>query len=149
MKNQVCQAMGPDGEKYNCRNHDLSDFDTFRGGWRRVYICGPQGNGAERETEAALMCCRFAVSHQCVPVAPQLYYFRFLNDFDYRERRLEMKFRLKDLKCCDEVWVFGERISEGMEKELTFAARKGKHIRWFTNTEINEVMINREEDEDE
>ena len=143
--NDVYQALGNQKEKYNCRIHDLSDFDSFRGNWRRVYVCCPQEGNMEWKTEAALMCCRFAIGHQCIPVAPQLYYARFMNDFDYRERRLVMKFSRLDLQRCDEVWAFGDCITESMEKELAYAAKRGKHISWFTTTEISEIMTDGEE----
>ena len=34
---------------------------------------------------------------------------------------------------CEEVWVFGERISEGMAEELERAKKMRKKIRYFTD----------------
>ena len=39
---------------------------------------------------------------------------------------------------CHEVWVFGSRISSGMEAEITRAKRKNFIIRHFT-TDLKEV----------
>ena len=36
------------------------------------------------------------------------------------------------LSKCSELWVFGERISQGMSIEIEKAKRKGQPIRWFT-----------------
>ena len=45
-----------------------------------------------------------------------------------------MDMGLELLKLCDEVWVFGDKISEGMKKEIEFAkslpkTRSGKIMR--------------------
>ena len=45
---------------------------------------------------------------------------------------------LQMLKRCHELWVFGEKITEGMEKEIEFAEKRGIPIRYF-NTECKEA----------
>ena len=42
------------------------------------------------------------------------------------------------LAKCQEVWVFGSRISEGMEKEICKARRMHKAVRYFTE-DLEEV----------
>ena len=41
-----------------------------------------------------------------------------------------MNFEL--LKLCGELWVFGDKITEGMDAELARAGRLRKKIRYFT-----------------
>jgi len=35
------------------------------------------------------------------------------------------------MKLCDEVWVFGRKITEGMQQEIDFATKQGIQIRYF------------------
>lgn len=39
---------------------------------------------------------------------------------------------------CDEVWVFGDEITEGMKKEITVADRRKQTIRYFCNAKDKE-----------
>ena len=50
------------------------------------------------------------------------------------ERELALFMDIALLSRCVELWVFGDVISAGMEKEIQYAQRKGKTIRY-----INEV----------
>ena len=43
------------------------------------------------------------------------------------------------LTKCSELWVFGERISAGMQREIKKAQKRGIQIRYF-NEECQEVM---------
>jgi hypothetical protein len=63
---------------------------------------------------------------------PHLYLPQFLDEETERELALFMDIAL--LSRCVELWVFGDVISAGMEKEIQYAQRKGKPIRY-----INEV----------
>ncbi|WP_434738033.1 DUF7768 domain-containing protein [Megasphaera elsdenii] len=36
---------------------------------------------------------------------------------------------------CDELWVFGEEISQGMSKEICFAEERGIPIKHFSDCE--------------
>ncbi len=40
-----------------------------------------------------------------------------------------MDMGLELLKLCDEVWVFGDKISEGMKKEIEFAKKLNIEIK--------------------
>ena len=50
-----------------------------------------------------------------------------------------MSMNLELLRLCGEVWVFGDRITEGMETEIAHAERLRKNIRYFT-TKCEEVL---------
>lgn len=43
------------------------------------------------------------------------------------------------LDSCKEVWVFGERISSGMQQEIDRAEKRGIPIRFF-NEQCEEVL---------
>ena len=81
--------------------------------------------------------CKFAVSKGRIPIAPHLYFPQFMSEEREREKAMSMNFEL--LKLCGEVWVFGDKITAGMEAELDRARRLRKKIRYFT-TKFEEVL---------
>ena len=95
---------------------------------KKVFICSPfrpLGNTREerakeldRNTELALDACTYAVEKGCMPYAPHMYFPRFLTDEDPEERKAGIELGLRWLKECDEVWVIGNRITEGMKAEI-------------------------------
>lgn len=103
-----------------------------------VYVCSPYSGDIEANTEAARRYCRFAVEKGYIPVAPHLLYPQFLDDTDTDERNLGLFFGNVLMGKCHEVWVFGSRISSGMEAEITRAKRKNFIIRHFS-TDLKEV----------
>ena len=80
--------------------------------------------------------CEFAVEKGRIPLAPHLYFPQFLSEIDERGKAMLMNFEL--MKLCSEVWVFGERITQGMKAEIAHAGRLRKNIRYFT-TKCEEV----------
>lgn len=103
-----------------------------------VYIASPFAGDTERNTERARGYCRLAVSKGCIPLAPHLLYPQFMEDEDWQERELGIQFALILLGKCDELWVFGDRISQGMAREIAQAKRRNMPIRYF-NTRCEEV----------
>jgi hypothetical protein len=57
-----------------------------------------------------------------------------MDDEDKGEREMGLRFALILLAKCDELWVFGERVSEGMSREILEAKRKGIPIRIFNRS---------------
>lgn len=103
-----------------------------------VYICSPYSGDVEANVAAARRYSRFAVDKGFIPIAPHLLYPQFLNDDDERERELGLFFGNALMSKCAEVWVFGSRISAGMEAEIKRAKWKDYHLRYFTE-ECQEV----------
>lgn len=106
-----------------------------------VYVCSPYSGDIDTNTEAARRYCRFAVDKGYIPVAPHLLYPQFLDDADTDERNLGLFFGNVLMSKCHEVWVFGSRISSGMEAEIARAKRKNYIIRHFS-TDLKEVLPN-------
>ena len=100
-------------------------------GLKKVFICSPfrpRGETREekekdwkRNIDVANKACRYAVNHGYVPYAPHLYFPQFLSEADPEEREMGILLGLTWLAGCNELWVIGDRISEGMEKEITKA----------------------------
>lgn len=97
-----------------------------------VYVCSPYAGDVEANTARARRYCRYVTNQGGIPLAPHLYLPQFLDEESERELALFMDIAL--LSRCVELWVFGDVISAGMEKEIQYAQRKGKTIRY-----INEV----------
>lgn len=102
---------------------------------KKVYICSPyRGNNETEVTEnisRAIKYCKLAVKGGVLPVAPHIYLTRFLNDNESADRKLGLTLGLGMLRDCSEVWVFGERISEGMKTEIAEAKRLGINIKYI------------------
>ena len=98
-----------------------------------VYICSPYSGEIEYNLSRARGYCRLAVSKGYIPLAPHLHFPQFMDDGDSEQRKLGLFFAKVLLGKCDEIWVFGSRISEGMERELETAERRSILIRRFTD----------------
>ena len=85
--------------------------------------------------ERACRYSRFAVDEGCVPVTPHLYLPLFLSEETERELAISLDLRLMDV--CRELWVCGDVISEGMRREMAYAADIGIPIRHVKEEEIN------------
>lgn len=97
-----------------------------------VYICSPYAGEIEKNINAAQRYSRFAVDKGYIPIAPHLLFPQFLDDADPRERQLGLFFGNALMSKCSEVWVFGDRISSGMEAEIRRAKWKNYRLRYFT-----------------
>lgn len=95
-----------------------------------VYVCSPYAGNVEENVRKACAYCRYVTDQGGIPLAPHLYLPQFLDEETERELALFMDIAL--LSRCAEIWVFGDIISEGMEKEIQYAQRKGKLIRYIS-----------------
>ena len=103
-----------------------------------VFICSPFAGDIENNVKAARRYCRFAVETGFIPFAPHLLFPQFLDDTDPKERELGLFFGIALMSKCAEVWVFGEKVSAGMAKEIEKAEKRGMRIRRF-NSKCEEV----------
>lgn len=97
-----------------------------------MFICSPYKEDEEKNARLARQYARFAFDAGVLPVAPHLYFPQFLNEQREKERKAGMEIGLTLLHQCCEVWVFGEQISEGMGREIAYAARHGIPTRYFS-----------------
>ena len=65
-----------------------------------------------------------------MPVAPHLYLPQLLDEATEREQAL--RFCLELVDTCDEVRVFGGRVTAGMKREVEYAKRRGIPVRFET-----------------
>ena len=103
-------------------------------GFRRmVFICSPYKGDMVRNAERARGYCRFAISQNCIPVAPHLLFPQFMDEYDDEQRNLGIFFGLVLQSKCKEVWVFGSKITPGIAVEIEKAKKRLLPIRYFTD----------------
>lgn len=104
-----------------------------------VYICSPYAGDIKRNTERAKLYSRFAViKRNTIAFAPHLLFPLYLSDDDPAERELALFMDIVFLGKCNELWVFGENITKGMQMEIDKAKKRRMTIRYFTE-EMEEV----------
>ena len=81
-----------------------------------VYICSRYSGDVERNTELARQYSRLAVERGCVPLTPHLLLPQFLSEETEREKAICLDLRF--LGLCQELWVCGPEVSEGMRREI-------------------------------
>ncbi len=96
-----------------------------------VYICSAYSGDVTANMEKARKYCRFALEQGQIPLAPHLLYPQFMKDDDLAERELAIFMDLVLLGKCQELWVFGDRISKGMKTEIEVSKRRKQKIRYF------------------
>ena len=105
-----------------------------------VYICSPLAGNIDGNIEKARHYCKFAVRNGAIPLAPHRLFPQFMDDTDSDERALAMFMNMVLLGKCDQLWVFGKTISEGMAAEIGKAEKRGMVIRYF-NESMKEVEL--------
>ena len=98
-----------------------------------VFISSPFAGDTRRNTKRARGFCRFAVSKNCIPVAPHLLFPQFMEEDDPAQRDLGIFFGMVLMRKCQEVWVFGRDITKGMAVEIEKAKRRGLPVRYFSD----------------
>jgi len=96
-----------------------------------IFVCSPFAGCIQENVQNARRYSRFAYISGYMPITPHLMYPRFLDDKQYKERLdgIDMGLRLLDL--CEEIWVFGDHYSSGMQREISHALGKHMTIRFF------------------
>lgn len=106
-----------------------------------VYVCSPLRANTEEGIKKNMLKAREYVSlisqhFNCRAIAPHSFLPIYLSDNIPEERKLGLKFGLDLIKICKKMYVCGDRISEGMKKEIELAIDLGiPVIYWDTHSE--------------
>lgn len=121
--------------KYNKEGYlDLTSYLALRNHYYPiVYICSPFAGDIDKNTINAKKYCRFAIQQGFMPIAPHLLYPQILDDNNTSDRKLGLLFGNILMDRCSEIWVFGDKISNGMKSEIKRAKKKKYIIRFFDN----------------
>lgn len=99
-----------------------------------VYIASPlRGENPsmkdyEKNIKQAAEYCEKACSLGVIAFAPHLYFTQFYNDTIAEEREKGLEMGLAMLEKCEELWVMGNNISQGMRGEIAHAKELGLPI---------------------
>ena len=106
---------------------------------KKVYICAPLGGDVEKNLERVKQYTRYALMCGTAPVVPH-FYALCLDDNDQKEREIGLAAGLGMLWFCDELWVFGQEITDGMKQELQFCKHLNIKTRYVSEKEIRKKM---------
>ena len=108
----------------------LSNIEKETRAWKPlVYVASPFAGDEARNTENAARYCRFAVDCGAIPLAPHLFLPRFMSEAEERDEAMFMN--MVFLGKCEQLWVFGDRITDGMAAEIAKAEKRQMPIRYF------------------
>lgn len=102
-----------------------------------VYICSPYAGDTQQNTLRAEYYCRCAVEQGYIPIAPHIYFPRFIRE--ETERQIAMQMNMVLLGKCLELWAFGDNVTAGMKAEIAKAKSRAMRIRWFT-ADLEEIV---------
>ena len=95
---------------------------------KKIFVCSPLRGDIQGNMEKAKEYCKYVILEGNIPYAPHVFFTQFLDDNVPTERELGILGGLEFLKVCDELFVFGDKITEGMSKEITLANSLGKNV---------------------
>ncbi|QNU66931.1 DUF4406 domain-containing protein [Ruminiclostridium herbifermentans] len=99
-----------------------------------VYVCSPVKGDIEENITRAKEYCKTVLIMGYIPIAPHVTFNGILNDKVQQERETALALGLELVKHCDEVWVFGNVISEGMQGEIELAKQIGIPVKTVLHT---------------
>ena len=101
-----------------------------------VYIVSPYAGDIQRNIEFAKAACRYCIDDGNSPMAVHLLYPQMLDDSIPKEREVGLALGRHVLEHCDEVQVFGDRISSGMAAEIKYAEEVGIPITYISDEQM-------------
>ena len=101
-----------------------------------IYIASPYAGDIAKNTEFATKACRHVMEQGHAFFAPHLLYPQILDDSNPQERQAGINMGLVMIPKCDELWVFGNKITSGMEAEIEMAKQLGIPIRHVSAEQI-------------
>ena len=94
-----------------------------------VYICAPYDGDPLQYFCRIQDYCWTALRSHCVPVVPYLMYSYVITAFDGDAESLEANCAHTLLTQCDELWLFGGRLTAEMQEEINLASLWGIPVR--------------------
>ena len=106
---------------------------------RKVYVCAPLGGNIEQNLKKVKTYTEYALRCGTAPVVPH-FYALCLDDNVPKDREIGLAAGMSLLWLCDEVWVFGDTVTEGMRAELKFCKNLNIRVRKITEKEIQKAI---------
>ena len=106
---------------------------------KKVYICAPLGGDVEENLRKVRRYTKYALLCGTAPVVPH-FYALCLNDNTPSEREIWLSAGMSLLWFCDELWIFGDEITAGMQREIDFCKNLNIKTRTVKDSEIKKVL---------
>lgn len=106
---------------------------------KKVYICAPLGGNIKENLQNAVIYTKFALKSGVAPVTPHFYALS-LDDNNKSDQELGRSAGMSLLWFCDEMWIFGDTVTEGMRAEINFCKNLNVKMRTVRPHEINKVI---------
>ena len=106
---------------------------------KRVYICAPLGGNTEENLKRVRMYTEYALRCGVSPVVPH-FYAECLDDAKPAEREMGISAGLALLWFCDEMWIFGDEETEGMQSEIQFCKNLNVKTRKIRDCDIRKKI---------
>ena len=106
---------------------------------RKVYVCAPLGGNIEENLKKVKTYTEYALRCDTAPVVPH-FYAECLDDNNRKDREVGLAAGMSLLWLCDEVWVFGDTVTDGMRAELQFCKNLNIRVRKITEKEIQKAI---------
>lgn len=106
---------------------------------KKVYICAPLGGDIEGNLEKVKWYTRYALLCGTAPVVPH-YYALSLDDNEEKEREIGMVAGLAMLWFCDEMWIFSDKVTKGMESEIRFCKNLKIPMKKISEKDLYKVL---------
>jgi hypothetical protein len=92
---------------------------------KTVFVAHPISGDVSQNLEKVLKICEDIHTKDLVPVAPYLVSLQYLDDGVIEDRELGVEANLECFRrgYVDELWLFGDKISSGMKKEVLLARK--------------------------
>ncbi|TQI68566.1 DUF4406 domain-containing protein [Clostridium sp. KNHs216] len=117
---------------------------------KMVYICSPLRGDIQENIKKAVSYCSYAAEQGVIPLAPHTIFTQYLDDTNPQQRQKGLQMGLELLKRCDELWVCGDVISEGMRQEIEYAEKHNMNILYFPKIIFqNQIAFPPKEDYDQ
>ena len=92
---------------------------------KMVYLASPLRGDYGGNIKKAVEYSRLVSECGLLPLAPHIIFSQWCNDTIPEQREQGLKLGLSLLEKCDEMWVMGRKISQGMQGEVDFAREHG------------------------
>ena len=105
---------------------------------KMVYICSPLRGDIEANIKRATHYCEYAAGCGVIPIAPHVAWNGIFDDTIPEKREMALQLGLELLRRCDEVWVMGDEISQGMCGEIEEAERLKKVVNYVLDETVEQ-----------
>ena len=106
---------------------------------KKVYICAPLTDQPTIDLAQAKRYAGYALKCGTAPIVPH-FYAECSPGTNKQLRQLIQATALSLIWVCDEVWVFGDQLTDGMSTEIRHAKALNINIRTFSDKEIRKLI---------